>query len=257
MKKLLTATLALCLLLTLCASLSACMHKCEFSTEWTWDETSHWHACIGEDCPEIADKADHTWDEGKITTAATQDADGVKTYTCTVCGNTKTEAVAFTGMSETAWKAALSDSAFKNFIYKESASTNGSGVSVDTSIIYKFTEDNAWMEMVVAGQTQSEFAPDKASANEARKLMVDSIKDLAPYSSYAYDAQTKTYKATKEIKVASLNASTKDITLKFEGEHLVEIKYSISFAQNSIVFTAESTITLSDYGTVTLDPSAK
>ncbi|MBQ4556915.1 MAG: hypothetical protein IJA60_04630, partial [Clostridia bacterium] len=36
-----------------------------------------------------------TWDEGEITTEATPDAAGVKTYTCTVCGKTKTEEVPY------------------------------------------------------------------------------------------------------------------------------------------------------------------
>jgi hypothetical protein len=35
----------------------------------------------------------HSWDNGKVTTAATCTEDGVKTYTCTACGETKTEAI--------------------------------------------------------------------------------------------------------------------------------------------------------------------
>ena len=40
---------------------------------------------------------DHSWDEGKITTAPTCENAGVKTYTCTVCNETKTEAIDATG----------------------------------------------------------------------------------------------------------------------------------------------------------------
>ena len=39
----------------------------------------------------------HRWDEGKITTAPTCEEAGVKTYTCTVCSATKTEAIDATG----------------------------------------------------------------------------------------------------------------------------------------------------------------
>ena len=35
----------------------------------------------------------HSWDEGKVTRAATYTQTGIKTYTCTVCGTKKTEAV--------------------------------------------------------------------------------------------------------------------------------------------------------------------
>jgi predicted nucleic acid-binding Zn ribbon protein len=38
-------------------------------------------------------KIDHTWDNGKITTAATCTKTGVKTYTCTMCKTTKTESI--------------------------------------------------------------------------------------------------------------------------------------------------------------------
>ena len=39
----------------------------------------------------------HSWNEGEITTAATCENAGVKTYTCTVCHETKTEAISATG----------------------------------------------------------------------------------------------------------------------------------------------------------------
>ena len=39
-------------------------------------------------------KTEHSWDSGKITKEPTTQAEGVKTYTCTICHTTKTEAVA-------------------------------------------------------------------------------------------------------------------------------------------------------------------
>lgn len=53
------------------------------------NETQHKRSCA---CGETK-YADHTWDDGKITKAATSDAAGEKTYTCTVCGETRTEIV--------------------------------------------------------------------------------------------------------------------------------------------------------------------
>lgn len=35
----------------------------------------------------------HTWDEGVVTTEPTGETEGVRTYTCTVCGGTKTETI--------------------------------------------------------------------------------------------------------------------------------------------------------------------
>ena len=241
---------------TKCSCSFLVTHSCEFSTDWSKDATSHWHACTKKNCEEVADKANHTWDEGKVTTEATQEADGVKTFTCTVCSQTKTEAVVFTGLTEAAWNAAFEDSVFENFAYSEVATTSGNGVSVDTETIYKFTKDGAWAKMVVGAESEESYAPDLASANMVRDQLIDSIKSMTPYGSYKYDADTKTYKATKQIKVETLNASTDDITLTFANGKLVEIKYSISFTQNNISFSATSTVTISDYGTVVLNPTA-
>ena len=45
----------------------------------------------------------HSWNSGTVTTAATCTTTGVRTYTCTVCGGTKTETIAALGHSYGAW----------------------------------------------------------------------------------------------------------------------------------------------------------
>ena len=46
-------------------------------------------------CP--TESGQHTWDDGQVTTAATCTENGVMTYTCTTCSDTKTETIAATG----------------------------------------------------------------------------------------------------------------------------------------------------------------
>ncbi|MCM1544989.1 MAG: hypothetical protein NC110_06785, partial [Ruminococcus sp.] len=55
--------------------------------------------CDGECADNCACKkaCDHKWDNGTVTKAPTCTEDGVKTYTCTVCGATKTEVIPATG----------------------------------------------------------------------------------------------------------------------------------------------------------------
>ena len=61
--------------------------------EWTkHDDKQHKHSCICGDTQYAA----HTWDNGKVTKAATCKDAGEKLYTCTACGETKTEAIAKT-----------------------------------------------------------------------------------------------------------------------------------------------------------------
>ena len=47
---------------------------------------------------------DHTWDEGKITTASTCTKKGTKTFTCTVCGKTRNQEVSVVAHKFTTWK---------------------------------------------------------------------------------------------------------------------------------------------------------
>ena len=50
---------------------------------------------------QVIPKADHVWNKGEITTPATCTTKGIKTYNCTSCGTTKTEAIAATGHGAT------------------------------------------------------------------------------------------------------------------------------------------------------------
>ena len=47
----------------------------------------------------LTDAADHKWDGGTVTTAPTETTPGVRTFTCTVCSQTRTEAIPATGAS--------------------------------------------------------------------------------------------------------------------------------------------------------------
>ena len=46
---------------------------------------------------EVVPVVAHTWDDGVITTAAQESTDGIRTYTCTVCGATKEKVIHSTG----------------------------------------------------------------------------------------------------------------------------------------------------------------
>ena len=63
-------------------------HTHSYGTEWKFDSNNHWHECS---CGEKSSTAAHTWDSGTVTVQPTTDREGEKTYTCTVCGRTKTE----------------------------------------------------------------------------------------------------------------------------------------------------------------------
>ena len=55
--------------------------------------TTHTCACGDSYVDTYVDALGHAWDEGKVTKPATEAEDGVKTFTCTRCGETKTETI--------------------------------------------------------------------------------------------------------------------------------------------------------------------
>ena len=52
--------------------------------------TTHTCACGDSYVDTYVDALGHAWDNGKVTKPATETEDGVKTFTCTRCGETKT-----------------------------------------------------------------------------------------------------------------------------------------------------------------------
>ena len=66
-------------------------HTHKPSQKYAYDETEHWKTCT--ECSEKLDPEKHSFDEGVVTTQPTTESEGVRTYTCTVCGYEKTESI--------------------------------------------------------------------------------------------------------------------------------------------------------------------
>lgn len=83
----------------------AAEHTHSWAKDWTNNETHHWHECTthGCDVKSDSDKDDymtHTSDDGKVTSVATAYQDGVRTYSCIICGYViRTESIPATGSS--------------------------------------------------------------------------------------------------------------------------------------------------------------
>ena len=98
-------------------------------TSWEKDDDNHWHKATCEHTEEVKDKAAHTWDEGKVTTAAGYGTAGERTYTCTVCEKTKTEPIA-------ALEAKDCSVAFETD-YSPNSSYNGNPIAIDKSKVVR------------------------------------------------------------------------------------------------------------------------
>ena len=68
------------------------VHEHTFAEEWTSDASGHWHAATcGHDVTDS--KAEHTFGNWTTTKEATEEAEGSKERTCTVCGYIATEVI--------------------------------------------------------------------------------------------------------------------------------------------------------------------
>lgn len=261
MKKITSIILLLVMLLS-ATTLSACTlpHNCTPDEAWTFDENSHWHKCaelpymklLKASCPEIFDKADHTWDAGTITTPATQEVDGTKTFTCTVCNHTKTEVVPFTGMTKEEWIAAFDEKQFENFTFTETSVLVTTGMEIETISIYEFEKAKAKQTATIAGQTQSQNFP-ASNVGAMRTALLNSFEPMVKFEDYKYDATTKSYVLDGEFTIPTLGVKADTATLTFEDGKLVKMTYTCVIVDSGISFNVTSTVLFTNYGTTKIN----
>lgn len=69
-------------------------HTHSYGAEWENNETSHWHECT---CGEKSELAEHSYGDWVTDTEATEEADGTKHRSCTVCGYREDGTIPATG----------------------------------------------------------------------------------------------------------------------------------------------------------------
>lgn len=94
------------------SSKGACLHTGYGTTENTVPPTCGADGCIETVCANCGDviatkvipaTGAHTWDSGTVTAEPTETTPGVRTFTCTVCGQTKNETIPATGAHTHVW----------------------------------------------------------------------------------------------------------------------------------------------------------
>lgn len=72
-------------------------HFHTYADTWSYNDDSHWRVATCQHTAEIIGESEHLWNNGVITTPPSDQAAGVKTYTCVVCEHTKTEIIPVVG----------------------------------------------------------------------------------------------------------------------------------------------------------------
>ena len=114
---------------------------------------------------QVIPKTEHVWNDGKITTSSTCTTEGIKTYTCSSCGTTKTEAIAATGHGATE---------IRN---KRDASVTSEGYTGDTYCTIcnqKLSSGNAIAKLTPQTATPGKTVKDK-STNGVYKVLMDGV----------------------------------------------------------------------------------
>ena len=101
-RKSIIAVLALVLVLALSLSIfSACNKKHKYSSEWKFDEKTHWHECTTKKHTDTTEKLPHEFKE-EIVKAADYGVVGEKKFTCTECGYSYTQEIPALGAKDNA-----------------------------------------------------------------------------------------------------------------------------------------------------------
>ena len=147
-RKSIITVLALVLVLTLSLSIfSACNKKHKYSSEWKFDEKTHWHECTTKKHTDTSEKLPHEFKE-EIVKAADYGVVGEKKFTCEKCGYSYTEDIDALGAKDNG--IALQDGKTLDKTYDGSAvdvsdkiSFSGNG---EVTIMFKAqgAEDNAY-----------------------------------------------------------------------------------------------------------------
>ena len=270
MKKLISLSLALVLILSLCAVLTSCEeHVCEFKEEWKADQTYHWHECIGDNCLETAGKAEHEWDEGTLNGESEDETAADMTYTCKVCGTTKGESVALEGaVAEEQWEAAVADQKFDNVTIHYTFDTESDGKQEH---VVKITENKVYRSIKTIIENE-EISSDELlfegeeAAQQRDMFLAIFLSLLAEKENFAYDLALKAYKMPEEVQTRLEQGSyyiletMRDGVVTFDAKGNVTsfvfwISEAVYDGADEMQHESKGTITLnfSDYGTTVVE----
>ena len=177
-RKSIIAVLALVLVLALSLSIfSACNKKHKYSSEWKFDEKTHWHECTTKKHTDTSEKLPHEFKE-EIVKAADYGVVGTKKFTCKDCGYSYTEDIDALGAKDNEIKLAEGKTLDKTY----------DGIVVDAADKFSFSGNGAVTVMFkVKGAEDDTYTAD-APKNAGEYTVKVSVRATAEWK-----AATKTF----------------------------------------------------------------
>ena len=203
-RKSLFTILAIAIVFVLSLSvLAACNNnKHEFSSDWKFDETNHWHECTTKNHTDTTEKAPHEFKE-EVTKQADYGVEGEKTFTCTVCGYSYTQDIDAVDAKDNEIKLAEGKMLDKTY----------DGKVVDTTDKFSFNGDGAVTVMFkVTGAADDTYTAD-APKNAGEYTVKVSVKDTAEWK-----AATQTF----DFAIAKKELTGATTTKAYDGNATIE-----------------------------------
>lgn len=264
------------------AALTACKptpeppHEHTYATEWSKNETTHWHQSTCEHDLK-KDEAEHTFDNGVV------DGNNIK-YGCTVCDYSY---IARNEVSEQGWKDAFDNSKKTNYTAVLSSKDIGTVtykyyagddkiiayISVAASSVvdlYYVKDSSTFSCYQKSNEKWVKYASTLSEMNDASKKLADWILSytfVCPnfgefYDEFNYSDNSLSYnfigeEGSNEIKTNAVfglgyyDVNYYNAEVKFEDGNLKQITAYMSGQKDSAY--ALNTITFSDYGTTTVE----
>ena len=177
-RKSIITVLALVLVLALSLSIfSACNKKHKYSSEWKFDEKTHWHECTTKKHTDTTEKLPHEFKE-EIVKAADYGVVGEKKFTCKDCGYSYTEDIDALGAKDNEIKLAEGKTLDKTY----------DGSAVDVSDKFSFNGNG---EVTLMFKAQG--AEDDAYAATAPKKVGEYTVKVSVAATAEWKSATKTF----------------------------------------------------------------
>ena len=190
-RKSIITVLALVLVLALSLSIfSACNKKHKYSSEWKFDEKTHWHECTTKKHTDTTEKLPHEFKE-EIVKAADYGVVGTKKFTCKVCGYSYTQDIDAVDAKDNEIKLAEGKMLDKTY----------DGKVVDTTGKFSFNGDGAVTVMFKVTGAADDTYTETAQKNAGKYTVKVSVAATAEWK-----AATQTFDfeiAKKELTGAS------------------------------------------------------
>lgn len=159
------------------------------------------------ECPEDG----HEWDDGKVTKEATEQATGIRTYTCKICGETKEEIIPKVIPQTTTTEQTTTQQATTQQATTEQATTQQPAVTEEQVVIKEEVEEEEDAE--AAEQLEIIKAPTKNTIKTSKKKQVKVIIKKKKYVT-GYQIQISKNSKFKKARIYKIKKSALNKTIK-------------------------------------------